>query len=117
MTIQDIKTNTNGYRFIKGLNLLGIERKNDNRNEMFIIYKTLKGLAVAVIPCTDGDTQPCYFGGLEYFATVMGCDAAGIKARYNNEGLIVWPVWYSSPEQWNVFINKYNAIINKYTKK
>lgn len=121
MTIYDIDTNQAGREFLKDKKILGVETKQDSRRELYVAFMAYNGKPYfCVVPQSDGTTSPCYFGDLEYFATVHACDVAGIMCHWKDNGRPAWPKWFidfDDPQdsaQWDVFIKTYKNTINKY---
>jgi len=114
-----IRTNKKGIDFISHLEfeILGVEitASNEYRKEQTIIG-TIGGRKIAVIvPQEDGDTEPCIFGNLEYFAAHYAADETGIKLNYNNFGFPIHPIWYTNNgNQMHSFLKIYQQIIEKY---
>ena len=125
MNLFDIDTNATGRAILKDKNILGTEPKNyDSRNEIFVLFKDFSGKAAAVVvPRANGDSQPCYFGDLEYFATVHAAELVGLPLFWMDNGRPAWPAHTinlnneDERKQYNAFFAEYKRIINKYRNK
>lgn len=115
----EVKTNKKGIAFLSNFSfeILGVEitPSNEFRKEQTIIG-ILNGKKIAVIvPQEDGDTEPCIFGNLEYFAAHYAADETGIKLRYNNFGFPIHPIWYTNNgNQMHSFLKIYQQTVEKY---
>lgn len=57
-----------------------------------------------------------FFSRFEYFCRIVACRFSGINPKYNYKGDVIWPSWYCTEEEFNVFIKKYNELHEKYDK-
>lgn len=57
-----------------------------------------------------------FFSRFEYFCRIVGCRTANINPKYDYKGDIIWPSWYCTKEEFDVFIKKYNQLHEKYYK-
>ena len=105
-------TNNHGKKFLKTWfqkkRLLGVERRESDivRKEFTLIYQELKGdVHTAVLPCADSNEDGCcFFGDFEYWNILYSLGKHNIQPKWNPNGYVMWPVWYTSQEEFLKFL-------------
>ena len=125
MELQKIKemTNDHGKKFLDmwftKKEILGVEKTKSNigRKEFTIVYRELGGdIRTAVLPCSENSNDGCcFFGNLEYFVRFYALEQNNIKVKWSNNGNVMWPVWYTSKEDFQRFLRTYKALEAKYS--
>ena len=125
MELQQIKqmTNDHGKKFLDmwfaKKDIIGIEKTKSNigRKEFTIIYRELKGdVHTAILPCTEtSDDGCCFFGDIKYFNILFALEQNNINPKWRNNGYVMWPVWYTSEEEFSRFLATYKELEAKYS--
>ena len=116
-------TNDHGKNFLnmwfRKKEILGVEKRDDNcsRNEFTIIYRELNGgIFTAILPCADSKNDgSCFFGDFEYFNILYSLEKNGITPKWNPNGYVMWPVWYTTKESFEKFLGTYKEMRIKYS--
>lgn len=109
------RTNDAGITFIKrwlrNVEILGIEDNRGTREEFFVIYKREDNeIRVACLPELGSTNAPCFFGSLNHYATVVAQQTAGVTGRFCNTSIY----WLPNETQRKMAIDTYNRIIKQY---
>lgn len=109
------RTNESGKAFIKmwlrNVELLGIEDNKGTRKEFFVIYKRVDNeIRVACLPELGSTNEPCFFGSLNHYATVVAQQTAVVTGRLCNTSIFLLP----NKTQRKMAIDTYNRIIKQY---
>lgn len=117
MELQQIKqmTNDHGKKFLDmwfaKKDIIGVESTKSNilRKEFTIIYRELKGdVHTAILPCAEtSDDGCCFFGDIKYFNILYALEQNNITPKWGNNGYVMWPVWYTSKEEFSRFLTTY----------
>ena len=119
-------TNSNGMEYlnyVKDWDIIGVEDDYDNTGYLYPIVK-IKGwpkegdsyLGVIYISKKYAGNGAGFFSRFEYFCRIVSCRVSGINTKYDHKGDIIWPAWYCTDEEFNVFLKKYNELHEKYDK-
>ena len=116
-------TNDHGKKFLASWfakkDILGIEKtaSNVSRKEFTIVYRELKGdIRTAILPCAEtSDDGCCFFGDMEYFTILYALEQNNIKPLWKNNGYVMWPVWYTTKEEFEKFLSTYKELKMKYS--
>ena len=125
MELQQIKkmTNDHGKKFLDmwfaKKNIIGVEKTKSNigRKEFTIIYRELKGdVHTAILPCAETSNDGCcFFGDIKYFNILYALEQNNINPKWTNNGYVMWPVWYTSEEEFARFLTTYKELEAKYS--
>lgn len=119
-------TNSTGMEYlnyVKDWDIIGVEDDYNNTGYLYPIVK-IKGwpnegdsyLGVIYISKKYAGNGAGFFSRFEYFCRIVSCRLSGINPKYNYKGDIIWPAWYCTDEEFNVFLKKYNELHEKYDK-
>ena len=119
-------TNSDGIQYldlIKDWEIVGVEKDFNNSGFLHPIV-LIKGrtndeekhLGVISIPKKNTGGSASFFSDFEYFCRIVGCIIAKIKPKYNYKGNVIWPSWYCTEDEFDVFIKKYNELYEMYDK-
>lgn len=125
MELQQIKqmTNDHGKKFLDmwfaKKDIIGVEKTKSNigRKEFTIIYRELKGnVHTAILPCAETSNDGCcFFGDIKYFNILYALEQNNINPKWRNNGYVMWPVWYTSEEEFSRFLTTYKELEAKYS--
>lgn len=127
MELQQVKEMTNDFgkkfldSYFKGYDIVGIEREHgESRNEFMIIYtyiyKNEKKVCAAVLPNKNSRNDgTCFFGDLKHFAMCYAEDKSGVRLHLQNNGHLMWPVWYTEKEDFLRWKKFYDEMMQKYS--
>lgn len=125
-------TNEHGKKFLesyfKGREILGVEvtESNKGRREFTMLYVSVnkdwntgkvkgKEVCAAILPDKDTrDDGTCFFGNLRHFAMCYAEDLSGVRLRLQNNGHLMWPVWYTEREDFLRWKSFYDEMMQKY---
>lgn len=115
-------TNEYGKKFVANLlgryKFLGIEEKDDNRKEIFVIVERDEKIYAIVLPMASSiDDGCCFFGSLDYFAIIQANNKAGLKTYWSVSDNPIHPKWYlgHDDEKLHAFVKEYRRILDKYS--
>lgn len=116
-------TNDYGKKFfndwLQSKEILGVERTESNigRKEFTVIYRYSDGkINAAILPDVGtNDNGSCFFGDLKHFAMCYAEGKANVNLRLNNNGNLMWPVWYLSENIFELWHRYYKEMIEKYS--
>ena len=125
MELQEIMemTNDHGKNFLKTWfakkRILGVEMSKSNirRKEFTIIYRELLGnIRTAVLPNAETFNDGCcFFGDIEYFTRLYALEKNNINPKWRIDGDIIWPVWYTTKEEFEKFLSTYKELKKRYS--
>ena len=127
MELQQVKQMTNDFgkkfldTYFKSYEIIGVEREHGaSRNEFIIVYtymwKGERKVSTAVLPNKDSkDDGTCFFGDLKHFAMYHAEDKSGVRLRLQNNGQLMWPVWYTDREDFLRWKSFYDEMMRKYS--
>ena len=95
---------------------IGTEEDHTNSDFFFVLIRYEQGSVSCLSFPKKGTTRKaCTFGDFDYFAIMQACDIAGIKPKFNfHTSYPIWPWWYCSKDEYDVFIKEYKRLHEKY---
>ena len=113
-------TNEDGEKFVnnylKNVFIISTEEDHTNSDFFFVLIRYEQGSVSCLSFPKKGTTRKaCTFGDFDYFAIMQACDIAGIKTKFNfHTSYPIWPWWYCSKDEYDVFFKEYKRLHAKY---